>query len=148
MRSQLESPAALQTPVAASSVIGITVGAVYAMVALGFTIIYNASDVVNFAQGEFVMLGGMSTVFLSAFGMPLPLAALLAIAIAALTGVALNKLVIEPARDALLDLLGDRDLDAVLDALAPYRFDPTTLTRALERSDPVLHARLHRALQP
>ena len=79
---------------------GITVGAVYAMVALGFTIIYNASDVVNFAQGEFVMLGGMSTVFLSAFGMPLPLAALLAIAIAALTGVALNKLVIEPARDA------------------------------------------------
>ena len=36
---------------------GITVGAVYALVALGFTIIYNASDVVNFAQGEFVMLG-------------------------------------------------------------------------------------------
>jgi len=41
---------------------GITVGAVYALVALGFTIIYNASDVVNFAQGEFVMLGGMITV--------------------------------------------------------------------------------------
>ena len=38
---------------------GVTVGAVYALVALGFTIIYNASDVVNFAQGEFVMLGGM-----------------------------------------------------------------------------------------
>ncbi len=39
---------------------GLTVGAIYALVALGFTLIYNASDVVNFAQGEFVMLGGMS----------------------------------------------------------------------------------------
>ena len=42
---------------------GLTVGAIYALVALGFTLIYNASDVVNFAQGEFVMLGGMVTVF-------------------------------------------------------------------------------------
>ncbi len=38
---------------------GLTVGAVYALVALGFTLIYNASGVVNFAQGEFEMLGGM-----------------------------------------------------------------------------------------
>ena len=53
-------------------------GAVYALVALGFTLIYNASDVVNFAQGEFVMLGGMVTVFLGVAGVPLPLAALLA----------------------------------------------------------------------
>ena len=43
---------------------GLTVGAIYALVALGFTLIYNASDVINFAQGEFVMLGGMTTVFL------------------------------------------------------------------------------------
>ncbi len=42
---------------------GLTVGAIYALVALGFTLIYNASDVINFAQGEFVMLGGMVTVF-------------------------------------------------------------------------------------
>ena len=52
---------------------GLTVGAVYALVALGFTLIYNASDVVNFAQGEFVMLGGMTTVFLGVAGVPLPL---------------------------------------------------------------------------
>lgn len=79
---------------------GLTVGAVYAMVALGFTIIYNASDVINFAQGEFVMLGGMSTVFLAAAGIPLPLAAVLAVIITAAVGAALNKLAIEPARDA------------------------------------------------
>jgi branched-chain amino acid transport system permease protein len=79
---------------------GLTVGAVYALVALGFTIIYNASDVVNFAQGEFVMLGGMITVFAHMAGLPLPLAALIAIAATAAVGVALNKLAIEPARGA------------------------------------------------
>ncbi|KWV59942.1 ABC transporter permease [Rhizobium altiplani] len=79
---------------------GVTVGAVYALVALGFTIIYNASDVVNFAQGEFVMLGGMITVFSYQAGIPLPLAAILAILVTAAIGVALNKLAIEPARGA------------------------------------------------
>lgn len=79
---------------------GVTVGAVYALVALGFTIIYNASDVVNFAQGEFVMLGGMITVFAYQAGIPLPLAAILAILVTAAIGVALNKLAIEPARGA------------------------------------------------
>ncbi len=79
---------------------GITVGAVYALVALGFTIIYNASDVVNFAQGEFVMLGGMMTVFSYTAGLPLPLAALIAIIVTAAIGVALYKLAIEPARGA------------------------------------------------
>ena len=79
---------------------GVTVGAVYALVALGFTIIYNASDVVNFAQGEFVMLGGMLTVLCYANGLPLPVAALVAIAVTAAAGVALNKLAIEPARGA------------------------------------------------
>ncbi len=79
---------------------GVTVGAVYALVALGFTIIYNASDVVNFAQGEFVMLGGMSTVFLYEAGIPLFPAAVLAIILTSIVGVALNKLAIEPARGA------------------------------------------------
>lgn len=79
---------------------GLTVGAVYALVALGFTLIYNASDVINFAQGEFVMLGGMSTVFLAAAGVPVPLAALLAIVLTAAIGLALHRLAIEPARGA------------------------------------------------
>lgn len=79
---------------------GATVGAVYALVALGFTIIYNASDEVNFAQGEFVMLGGMTTVFAHAAGLPLPLAALVAVVATSALGVALNKLAIEPARGA------------------------------------------------
>ena len=79
---------------------GITVGAVYVLVALGFTIIYNASDVVNFAQGEFVMLGGMVTVFAYGAGVPLPVAALAAIVVTAVVGVVFNRLAIETARGA------------------------------------------------
>jgi len=79
---------------------GLTVGAVYALVALGFTLVYNASDVVNFAQGEFVMLGGMVTVFATAAGVPLPLAALIAVCVAVVVGLLLYWLAIEPARDA------------------------------------------------
>jgi branched-chain amino acid transport system permease protein len=77
---------------------GLTVGAVYALVALGFTLIYNASDVINFAQGEFVMLGGMTTVFLGLAGVPLPLAACLAIVITVAVGLALHRFAVEPAR--------------------------------------------------
>jgi branched-chain amino acid transport system permease protein len=79
---------------------GLTVGAVYALVALGFTLIYNASDVVNFAQGEFVMIGGMVTVFAYAAGVPLPLAALIAVCAAIIVGLLLYWLAIAPARGA------------------------------------------------
>ena len=79
---------------------GLTVGAIYALVALGFTLIYNASDIINFAQGEFVMLGGMTTVFLSLAGVPLPLAALVAIVVTTAVGLALHRLAVAPARGA------------------------------------------------
>ena len=79
---------------------GLTVGAIYALIALGFTLIYNASDVINFAQGEFVMVSGMTAVFAAAAGIPLPLAALLAIVVTVLFGILLHRLAIEPARGA------------------------------------------------
>ena len=79
---------------------GLTVGAIYALVALGFTLIYNASDVINFAQGEFVMIGGMVTFFAAAAGVPLPLAALIARRGRGLVGLLLHRLAIEPARGA------------------------------------------------
>jgi branched-chain amino acid transport system permease protein len=79
---------------------GVTVGATYALVGLGFAIIYNASHVINFAQGEFVMLGGMSAVFLMHLGLPLPAVIPLAIIATMAVGVALEKLAIEPARNA------------------------------------------------
>jgi len=79
---------------------GLTVGAIYALVALGFNIIYNASEVMNFAQGEFVMIGGVATFALHAAGVPLLAAGLLAIVIAAIVGLLLYRLAILPARNA------------------------------------------------
>jgi branched-chain amino acid transport system permease protein len=76
---------------------GVTVGAIYALVALGFTLIYNSSHVINFAQGEFVMIGGMATVFLVGAGVPMPLAVAAAVALSTLVGMALEKFAIEPA---------------------------------------------------
>jgi branched-chain amino acid transport system permease protein len=54
-------------------VAGLTYGAIYAVVGMGFNIIYNATGIINFAQGEFVMLGGMTAVTLQQF-LPLPAA--------------------------------------------------------------------------
>ena len=79
---------------------GLSAGSIYALAAVGFTLLWQASQTINFAQGEFVMLGGMSTVFIHALGAPLFAAALAAILITAAVGVALNKLAIEPARGA------------------------------------------------
>jgi len=79
---------------------GLTVGATYALSALGFTLIYNACNVINFAQGEFIMLGGMLTVFFVHTGLPLPLAAILAVIAPAAVGILIERLAIEPARGA------------------------------------------------
>ncbi len=79
---------------------GVTIGSTYALVGLGFAIIYNASHVINFAQGEFVMIGSMAAVFLSAAGIPMPLAILCAVALTILVGLALEKFAVEPAKNA------------------------------------------------
>jgi branched-chain amino acid transport system permease protein len=79
---------------------GLTVGAIYALIALGFTLIFNTSRVINFAQGEFVMLGGMTTAIGIAAGIAWPLAALVAIVVTVAFGILLYRLAIAPARNA------------------------------------------------
>jgi branched-chain amino acid transport system permease protein len=64
---------------------GITKGSIYAVVAIGFNLIYSATGVINFAQGEFVMLGGMVAVTLALY-VPVPVAVAGAVAIVALVG--------------------------------------------------------------
>ncbi|WP_456432050.1 branched-chain amino acid ABC transporter permease [Nitratifractor sp.] len=71
---------------------GVTVGFVYALVGMGFTVIYNASGIINFAQGEFLMAGGMIAVFLSLKGLPYPVVFVVAIVATALLGALLSKL--------------------------------------------------------
>ncbi|NYT75745.1 branched-chain amino acid ABC transporter permease [Alcaligenaceae bacterium] len=79
---------------------GLTVGATYALAALGFNLIYNSSHVINFAQGEFIMLGGMLAVFFTQAGLHWAPAFTLAIVLPALVGILLEKLAIEPVKNA------------------------------------------------
>ena len=64
---------------------GITYGAIYAIVAIGFNIIYNTTGIINFAQGEFVMLGGMISISLLPY-MPLWIAIAAAVAVTMVCG--------------------------------------------------------------
>jgi branched-chain amino acid transport system permease protein len=86
---------------------GITMGATYGLVAVGFNVIFNATGAVNFAQGEFAMLGGMlGAALLVATG--LPLLAVIALTVLGVTaiGVLLERLVINTARGAeILNLI-------------------------------------------
>ena len=85
---------------------GITIGAIYALVALGFVTISRASQIINFAQGEFVMLGGVITFFLlNGVRLPYPLAALVAIVMVVLIGFAMHLSIIYPLRKASILIL-------------------------------------------
>ena len=79
---------------------GITVGSLYAMVAIGFNIIYNVTEVINLAQGEFVMLGGLVMVFMHvALGVPLAIAFCLTVVLVTVVGILLDRLAIRPIRN-------------------------------------------------
>ena len=77
---------------------GLTTGCVYALVALGFVLCANVSGVVNFAQGEFVMLGGMAAAWLIGLDVPFALAILAATAIGATVGAAQEFFTLAPVR--------------------------------------------------
>ncbi|MBI5029699.1 MAG: branched-chain amino acid ABC transporter permease [Chloroflexi bacterium] len=91
---------------------GITVGSIYALIALGFVVIHNVTGIINFAQGEFAMLGALITITLSSntslfnrvikvsFNLPLPIAIILAVLIVGVLGLLLYQVAIRTAKGA------------------------------------------------
>jgi len=80
---------------------GISLGTIYALIALGFTIIYRVTEVINFAQGEFVMLGAMCMATCTrTLGLPLPVAFFISVATVTLVGALMEWLTIRPIRHA------------------------------------------------
>jgi branched-chain amino acid transport system permease protein len=78
---------------------GISVGCVYGLVGIGYSVLYNSSGIINFAQGGFVMLGGMLTyVLYSLVGLPLILAILIAIILVSGLGLFIEWSIIRPLR--------------------------------------------------
>jgi len=81
---------------------GLTVGAMYSLAALGYALIYNASHLINFAQGEFIMVGAITAAVLVEQGFPLPVAAVGAVLFTMLVGAFTERLAIRPAHGAPL----------------------------------------------
>ncbi|MCX5894902.1 MAG: branched-chain amino acid ABC transporter permease [Proteobacteria bacterium] len=80
---------------------GLTIGSIYALIALGFNIIYNTTGIINFAQGEFMMLGGMFMVaFINIFHLPIFAGALLSITLVIIIGFLIERIAIRPVKDA------------------------------------------------
>ena len=87
---------------------GLILGSLYALVALGYTMVYGILELINFAHGEIVMLGAMVSVtvlgVLAALGVPVPLALLAAlagaVAVCVATGVLVERVAYRPLRNA------------------------------------------------
>ena len=79
---------------------GLTNGAIYALIALGFGIIFNTTTIINFAQGEFVMLGAMCAISIYHLAPSLPLAFLGGVIIVSLVGLAFERLALRPVAEA------------------------------------------------
>jgi branched-chain amino acid transport system permease protein len=76
---------------------GVATGAIYALTALGFTLLWQAAGVINFAQGEFVMLPAFAMLVGLSFGLPLWLAFLVACGVSMLVlGVAYKRIIVDP----------------------------------------------------
>jgi branched-chain amino acid transport system permease protein len=79
---------------------GFSVGCIYGLIGIGFCVIYNASGIVNFAQGAFVMLGGMITyVLLTTFHLHLVVAGAFATVVVAFIGIIIERVVVRPLWD-------------------------------------------------
>ena len=78
---------------------GLTNGAIYALIALGFVIIYHATTIINFAQGEMVMLGALSAISIHHLYPSLPLAFLGGVILVTLVGILFERLALRPVKD-------------------------------------------------
>ena len=83
-----------------SLISGLTLGCIYAALGLGLFVVYGVTRVLNLAQGEFVMLGGMLTVSFVSMGVPLAASIVLAIMVTVVSGIVLYRFIIYPARNA------------------------------------------------
>jgi len=122
-------------------VTGITNGSIYALIALGFVVISSVTSVINFAQGEFAMLGALLAVWLIAAGLPQGLAVVVAVVGVGLFSAVLYQVGLRPARDAspltliiitIGAALAIRGVALVIWGTDPYQMAPFTAGSPLQ----------------
>ncbi len=105
---------------------GLSQGAIYALIAIGFVAIFTVSGVINLAQGEFAALAGLVAISARAGGLPLPVAALVAVATVAVVAVLMERLTIAPvkAMTTLVSLILTLGVSTALKALMLLVYGP------------------------
>ena len=105
---------------------GLSQGAVYALIAIGFVAIFTVSGVINLAQGEFAALAGLVAISARASGLPLPVAVVVAVATVAVVAVVMERLTIAPvkAMTTLVSLILTLGVSTALKALMLLVYGP------------------------
>jgi branched-chain amino acid transport system permease protein len=106
----------------ALAVSGLAIGLMYSLIALGFVLVYKATDAINFAQGEFVMLAGfVAALVLGIRGTPVIVAVAAALAVMIVFSFALERIVLRPllGRPVVAVIMATIGLAAILRGLPP-----------------------------
>ena len=117
---------------------GASIGLMYSLIALGFVLVYKATDAINFAQGEFVMLAGLIVAVTLGFeGMPLVAAVVIVLAVMIAFGFGLEKIVLRPllGRPVVAVIMATIGLAAVLRGLGPVILGSETRALSLPIGD-------------
>jgi len=117
---------------------GVLIGLMYSLIALGFVLVYKATDALNFAQGDFVMIAGfLVSVALGAYGAPLWIAVGVAVAAMFGFGFGLERVMLRPliGRPVVAVIMATIGLSAVLRGVGPLVWGAETKPLALPISD-------------
>jgi branched-chain amino acid transport system permease protein len=79
---------------------GLTLGGLYALIAVGYTMVYGIIKLINFAHGEIYMVGGFVGLLLVGAGIPFPVAVVLSMAVCAVLGVTIDRVAYQPLRNS------------------------------------------------
>lgn len=98
---------------------GLVVGSIYGLIGVGFTCIFNVTGIVNFAQGDFAMVGALSAIALIEAGAPMPVAVLLAIVITCVVAAVIERTAIRPVRgDVMRGIIVTIGIGGILQGIA------------------------------
>ena len=117
---------------------GVLIGLMYSLVALGFVLVYKATDAINFAQGEFVMVGGLIVIGgLTVGGAPLWLAVLLSIGSMVVFGFALERVMLRKliGRPVIAVVMATIGLASILRGVGPFTIGAGTKSLPLPIRD-------------
>jgi len=130
---------------------GVSIGLMYSLIALGFVLVYKATDAINFAQGEFVMVAGLIVAMLLSFeSVPLAVAVAVTLAVMIGFGFGLERVVLRPllGRPVVAVIMATIGLAAILRGLGPVVFGSETRAVSLPIGDEPDRLRVRPSLPP